>query len=167
MNVLRNKCPHCTFCANNKAVLKMHLKNFHQNQRTQPAIQEKVDLEIIYPKMYDNQMQQKCKCHICEEEFSPNELEFHFVENHQEPLNGIQVAHQCDLCENSYLLPAELKNHLKEVHTHQEYKRPIECNSCGKSFTRKFALKNHIKIIHEGQRNYKCEPCGKSFTSSG
>ena len=25
------KCPHCTFCANNKAVFEMHLKNLHDN----------------------------------------------------------------------------------------------------------------------------------------
>ena len=147
MNVFKNKCPHCTFCANNKAVLKMHLKNFHQKQIIQPVIQEKIDSEVIYPKMDDTQIQQKYKCHICEDEFNlPNGLEVHFAENHQETLN--------DLCENSYVLSDELQNHLKEVHGNQEHKRFIECNSCGKSFTQSGSLKKHIKTVHEGYRNH-------------
>ena len=53
MNVFKNKCPHCTFCANNKAVLKMHLKNFHENQRAQALIHEKVNSDVINPKIYE------------------------------------------------------------------------------------------------------------------
>ena len=56
MNAFRNKCPHCTFCANNKAVLKVHLENLHENQRIQPTIAvEKMDSNILNPKISDTQ----------------------------------------------------------------------------------------------------------------
>ena len=152
MNAFKNKCPHCTFCANNKAVLKVHLENLHENQRIQPTIAvEKMDSNILNPKISDTQEQQKCKCHICEEEFlNPNGLELHFTEHHQETLNEIGINYQCDLCENSYVLSAELENHLKEVHEHWEsHEGFIECNFCGKSFTHSGNLKKHIKTLHE------------------
>ena len=110
MNAFKNKCPHCTFCANNKAVLKVHLENLHENQRIQPTI----------------------------------------AEHDQETLNEIGINYQCDLCENSYVLSAELENHLKEVHEHWEsHEGFIECNFCGKSFTHSGNLKKHIKTLHE------------------
>ena len=31
MKIAEKKCPHCTFCANNKAVFEMHVKNLHDN----------------------------------------------------------------------------------------------------------------------------------------
>ena len=138
MNVFKNKCPHCTFCANNKAVLKMHLKNFHQNKGTKSAIQEKINSDVLDPKMNHTQVQQN----ICEEEFSPNELDLHFAENHQETLNEIQETHQCNLCENSYLKSVELNNHLKEVLAIRKMK---DKEITHVKFVKKYFKVNHIK----------------------
>ena len=77
---------------------------------------------------------------------------------------GSKKGHKCEICDNSFYYPSDLKKHIHTVHEgHKEYK----CQSCGKSFSQPGSLKLHINAVHGSHQNYKCESCGKSFSESG
>ena len=142
MNPFKNQCPHCTFCANNKSVLQMHLKNFHEKKRRQPKSQEG---------------QRNYNCDSCGKSFTRSDhLKTHIKTVHEDQRNF-----NCSFCGKSFNTPQNLKQHIKTLH---EGERNYKCDSCGKSFTTSAYLKFHINTVHVMQRNFKWYSCKKIFS---
>ena len=67
----------------------------------------------------------------------------------------------CKTCEKTFDNLNYLKNHAKEVHS----KEKLTCKLCEKMFHNSSILKKHIKYVHEGFKGKKCHLCHNYFAS--
>ena len=107
MNPFKNQCPHCTFCANNKSVLQMHLKNFHEKKRRQPTIQKG---------------ERNYNCNFCGKSFTQSGN----LKNHIKTIHEAQRNFKCDSCGKFFTQSGNLNQHIKIIHevlrNHKQWK---------------------------------------------
>lgn len=68
---------------------------------------------------------------------------------------------KCELCEYETSLLANLKTHVRMVHSKI---KSFKCNFCEYAATLASTVKQHIKAVHEKIKDETCEVCGKSFS---
>ena len=81
------------------------------------------------------------------------------LRKHQRWVHKGEKPHCCQICEKCFVLPCELKNHLK-IHTDE---RTEICEICGKAFRNKTHLRAHLRM-HRGEKLWGCEKCGVRYT---
>lgn len=72
------------------------------------------------------------------------------------------VKSECDLCQQTFESPKELKEHRKVEHKvkhEQEKAAHLACETCGRMFNSKWKLKEHL-LIHSAERPHLCKMCG-------
>ena len=68
---------------------------------------------------------------------------------------------QCDICNQSFKINANLRLHKKAVHEKANF---WKCDTCELEFASKSSLTQHTKTVHQKIRNFHCEICDKWFT---
>ena len=121
------------------------------------------------------------KCTHCDKTFSQKwHLKDHLVRHRKEK------RHHCKICGKGFWINAEVKRHVKRVHTGERlYKcthcdkayafigglnyhkkthvQSFQCTACNKSFNTKQGLDKH-QVTHSGEKSHLCNTCGMSFT---
>ena len=69
---------------------------------------------------------------------------------------------QCDLCDEQYRLPSQLKKHILEKHTLES---TFPCKMCDKKFREEYHLRDHIINQHQSDSEFLCPICDKVFGS--
>ena len=129
------QCPLCPHSANNRNMLKYHIKPTH--------------LKKVFKKAFD--------CEECNVSFKKIEtMRKHIRRVHE----GIIDFVTCEKCGEKFKGEDVLKYHIKFVHNNE---RNHKCKICGLMVRTKFYLKKHIATVHEKQKNVQCDQCGKEF----
>ena len=80
------------------------------------------------------------KCHICNKNFSKEELELHFANVHLEAKDTKVKLFPCDQCDKTFKQKSNLKTHKRGVHLND---KPFACEFCGTAFIFENSLSTH------------------------
>ncbi|KAH8270171.1 hypothetical protein KR018_005100 [Drosophila ironensis] len=120
------QCPHCTYASQDMFKLKRHMV-IHTGEK-------------------------KYQCDICKSRFTQsNSLKSHKL------IHTVvdKPAYQCTYCPTTCGRKADLRIHIKHMHTAD---KPITCRRCGQQLPDRYQYKLHIKS-HEGEKCYSCTLC--------
>ncbi|XP_017128523.1 transcriptional repressor CTCF [Drosophila elegans] len=120
------QCPHCTYASQDMFKLKRHLV-IHTGEK-------------------------KYQCDICKSRFTQsNSLKAHKL------IHSVvdKPVFQCTLCPTTCGRKADLRIHIKHMHTSD---RPIMCRRCDQMLPDRYQYKLHVKS-HEGEKCYRCTLC--------
>ncbi|XP_017009569.2 transcriptional repressor CTCF [Drosophila takahashii] len=120
------QCPHCTYASQDMFKLKRHLV-IHTGEK-------------------------KYQCDICKSRFTQsNSLKAHKL------IHSVvdKPVFQCTLCPTTCGRKADLRIHIKHMHTSDQ---PITCRRCGQQLPDRYQYKLHVKS-HEGEKCYRCKLC--------
>ena len=101
----------------------------------------------------------RIKCKECKVGPSPTFPTKRHLMIHQSKIHGKQ--HECPHCSKTFSTDANLREHIKNIHSHQKF----FCEQCGKVFSAKSYLKAHQKKHTEPRSMKKCTICDKVVTS--
>ncbi|XP_056631608.1 zinc finger protein 124-like [Diorhabda sublineata] len=113
------------------------------------------NLELISPKM-------DFSLHIKEEETNKPFKDMQNMNYYRNITKSGDLFYDCNICEQSFKLPNQLKLHLK---SHNEDK-PFVCTECRKGFKVYGSLMHHARN-HSGEKAFQCKECGKRYRQSG
>ncbi|XP_048002583.1 zinc finger protein OZF-like isoform X2 [Leguminivora glycinivorella] len=77
--------------------------------------------------------------------------------------NGKINRLQCPQCDNTFKNRANLKQHLKFVHSSED--DIVECDKCYRTFKSVGHLRSHNHSVHAEEKEVTCEHCGKVFSN--
>ncbi|XP_017036103.1 transcriptional repressor CTCF [Drosophila kikkawai] len=120
------QCPHCTYASQDMFKLKRHLV-IHTGEK-------------------------KYQCDICKSRFTQsNSLKAHKL------IHSVvdKPVFQCTLCPTTCGRKADLRIHIKHMHTSEQ---PLTCRRCGQELPDRYQYKLHVKS-HEGEKCYRCSLC--------
>ncbi|XP_016987896.1 transcriptional repressor CTCF [Drosophila rhopaloa] len=120
------QCPHCTYASQDMFKLKRHLV-IHTGEK-------------------------KYQCDICKSRFTQsNSLKAHKL------IHSVvdKPVFQCTLCPTTCGRKADLRIHIKHMHTSDQ---PLSCRRCGQQLPDRYQYKLHVKS-HEGEKCYRCTLC--------
>ncbi|XP_020817125.1 transcriptional repressor CTCF [Drosophila serrata] len=120
------QCPHCTYASQDMFKLKRHLV-IHTGEK-------------------------KYQCDICKSRFTQsNSLKAHKL------IHSVvdKPVFQCTLCPTTCGRKADLRIHIKHMHTSAQ---PLTCRRCGQELPDRYQYKLHVKS-HEGEKCYRCSLC--------
>ncbi|KAH8380508.1 hypothetical protein KR009_011150 [Drosophila setifemur] len=120
------QCPHCTYASQDMFKLKRHMV-IHTGEK-------------------------KYQCDICKSRFTQsNSLKAHKL------IHTVvdKPAFQCTLCPTTCGRKADLRIHIKHMHTAD---KPLICRRCGQELPDRYQYKLHVKS-HEGEKCYRCNLC--------
>ncbi|KAH8239090.1 hypothetical protein KR032_000508 [Drosophila birchii] len=120
------QCPHCTYASQDMFKLKRHLV-IHTGEK-------------------------KYQCDICKSRFTQsNSLKAHKL------IHSVvdKPVFQCTLCPTTCGRKADLRIHIKHMHTSEQ---PLTCRRCGQQLPDRYQYKLHVKS-HEGEKCYSCNLC--------
>ncbi|XP_017043325.1 transcriptional repressor CTCF [Drosophila ficusphila] len=120
------QCPHCTYASQDMFKLKRHLV-IHTGEK-------------------------KYQCDICKSRFTQsNSLKAHKL------IHSVvdKPVFQCTLCPTTCGRKADLRIHIKHMHTSDQ---PLQCRRCGQQLPDRYQYKLHVKS-HEGEKCYRCTLC--------
>ncbi|XP_017063352.1 transcriptional repressor CTCF [Drosophila eugracilis] len=120
------QCPHCTYASQDMFKLKRHMV-IHTGEK-------------------------KYQCDICKSRFTQsNSLKAHKL------IHSVvdKPVFQCTLCPTTCGRKADLRIHIKHMHTADI---PISCRRCGQQLPDRYQYKLHVKS-HEGEKCYRCKLC--------
>ena len=69
--------------------------------------------------------------------------------------------YQCDICLVELIGSSQLTKHIKSVH--ETIRKVIKCEDCGESMINEKSLQLHIKTVHKGLNRNQCELCFQDF----
>jgi hypothetical protein len=72
--------------------------------------------------------------------------------------DGKEPAHQCKICNSTFLYERSMKNHMISVHENAE-KKLFTCSICSKNYNSRPAS------VHGEKKRFKCDICDAEFTS--
>ena len=78
--------------------------------------------------------------------------------NDHDNARGNDQKFACEYCTKCFLLPSQLRKHMR-AHT---LEKPYMCALCGVSFAESRYLTKHLKV-HAAEKPYICEECGQAF----
>ena len=131
-------CPHCPTYFELPSLLKLHLKEIHNESFDQNT------------------------CPICHLQFSSykNELFLHMVNNHDCSI------HKCKICDKTFNNIRTYRHHMNKNHNNVQTFTCDECGfSTIHSYSLKLHLESH-NLTKESIKNYPCPDCEKTFKSS-
>ena len=101
--------------------------------------------EVPVKNEFDNNsiIEEYSTCHICNEEFHPNDLDLHFA-THQVKQEGQILS--CEVCDKTFSDKYKLKYHVLDLHI--ESSRGYPCKSCDKTFLLSRNLEIHNETVH-------------------
>ena len=163
-----NTCPNCKFFANSKEVLMMHLKNFHENQKTQPMEEIITDEQHWIVESEINSILNN----LTEENIEDMETKYSRVQKKVDSGfvypkihdTQMQEEYKCHIC-NEKIPQNTLEQHIAQNHLNVVKKEENKCAICGALFKNKLTLKIHFAAIHDGKQ-FNCHICSKSFQTS-
>ncbi|KAG0416296.1 hypothetical protein HPB47_006512 [Ixodes persulcatus] len=88
---------------------------------------------------------------VCRKHFEERDLAY--------PVCKTVRSFKCDICQEKYTTPGNLRKHKKIHDTTQKYK----CPQCPKEFTNNNYMLKHIKRVHTRDFKYGCSYCPKRF----
>lgn len=97
------------------------------------------------------------KCSECEDRSFFSKSEYN---RHTKRLHSKERPFVCELCNKTFAINADLKNHLK-VH---ENIRNFQCDICGHGSLTVTNLRYHKKIVHETAGQHQCDLCPEVFS---
>lgn len=108
----------------------------------------------LYIHQKNNHFRTEFICPLCNKCYASQEnLDQHVNKNHAKKERLF-----CDICKNSFIHKASLRNHFAIVHREKTF----ACDTCGKLFGSSYRLKHHL-LTHTNLRPYTCSICGKRF----
>ena len=150
------KCPQCSFCANNRVVIEIHFKNFHQEN-----VSEKNNIN----KSHDIN---RFECDVCGNFCENNDL----IQRHINDLHKGKRNTRCEFCEKlCFCENVDLKRHMDKNHK----SILLKCIVCQIYFENKQELNEHMIEFHPPESQsvvcisdkdgwiYQCEKCHEGF----
>lgn len=156
-------------------------KSTVKKKRTQPRVENQIELVQVNIKMEPNDFDDECfncpqcdksfdtfktlakhikahsqvrhKCEYCEKSFLQNDSKVKHEKRHQ----GSNLV-KCKICDVPYAEQRDLDSHMKK----HDVTKPFKCDYCDKTFAEFCDKKQHMRI-HTGDCPFKCEVCAKTF----
>lgn len=123
------------------------------NIKTEPDQSFTIELPTTKNKQKPSQ-----ECKMCKKKFGTlRHFEYHVRNN--------VCDHNCRFCGKYFSERANLKRHMRDIHTNQLNIEIFKCEICGRNFSRIKDLTQHVELKHhDGQfRKYECDFDGKLF----
>lgn len=82
---------------------------------------------------------------------------------HIQQVHTKERPYKCNLCNNAFLYPCDLREHLEKHENNHIKSRPFKCTICNKAaYSAQKRLDNHMNTIH-GEKGFICKWCNNNF----
>lgn len=153
-----HKCPLCDYESVEASKIKRHMRS-HTGEKPYKCTlcdYSSTDNYKLKRHMRVHTGERPFKCPDCDQAYSQKTCLKEHMWKHRED----RPCFKCDQCDTSFGRLADMKSHIKSMHT--ACNPPIKCKVCSEEFEDRYAHTQHMKV-HKVQKVFRCGECQESF----
>lgn len=153
-----HKCPLCDYESVEASKIKRHMRS-HTGEKPYKCTlcdYSSTDNYKLKRHMRVHTGERPFKCPDCDQAYSQKTCLKEHMWKHRED----RPCFKCDQCDTSFGRLADMKSHIKSMHTVCD--PPIKCKVCSEEFEDRYAHTKHM-VVHKVQKVFRCGECHESF----